>query len=84
MNFDWGSSGQVDTSVQWAAFYSDCEHEVLEVTEGNRVTLTYNLFHTSRVDELENIGSTMNVKSLPLYAKIREALSDTTFMPDGM
>ena len=30
-----------ETSVQYIAFYSDVEHEVLPVTEGYRVTLTY-------------------------------------------
>lgn len=32
-----GGSGRVG----WVAFYSDIEHEVLPVTEGYRVTLTY-------------------------------------------
>ncbi|TMW64705.1 hypothetical protein Poli38472_011585 [Pythium oligandrum] len=27
--------------VQWCAFYSDCKHEVLPVTYGQRLTLTY-------------------------------------------
>ena len=27
----------------WAAFYADCEHETLPVTEGHRVCLVYNL-----------------------------------------
>lgn len=40
--FDWAPKS-ADT-IQWAAFFSDCEHEVLQVTEGHRVTLTYNLF----------------------------------------
>ncbi|EWY95012.1 hypothetical protein FOYG_04147 [Fusarium oxysporum NRRL 32931] len=40
--FDWALKS-ADT-IQWAAFFSDCEHEVLQVTEGHRVTLTYNLF----------------------------------------
>ncbi|KAF4341782.1 hypothetical protein FBEOM_4293 [Fusarium beomiforme] len=43
--FDWAPKS-ADT-IQWAAFFSDCEHEVLQVTEGHRVTLTYNLFWTS-------------------------------------
>lgn len=28
-------------TVGWVAFYSDIEHEVLPVTEGYRITLTY-------------------------------------------
>ncbi|KAL6049189.1 Fe2OG dioxygenase domain-containing protein [Balamuthia mandrillaris] len=31
-------------SVKWAAFYADCEHEILPVTAGHRITLTYNLY----------------------------------------
>ncbi|KAM6505592.1 hypothetical protein FSOLCH5_013767 [Fusarium solani] len=30
--------------IRWVAFYSDCEHEVLPVTAGHRVTLTYELW----------------------------------------
>lgn len=41
MTFDWGKSTQ---NIQFAAFYSDVEHEVLEVQSGHRVTLTYNLY----------------------------------------
>lgn len=35
--YNWAESSNL---VQWAAFFSDCEHEVLEVRSGNRVTLT--------------------------------------------
>ncbi|GKU05049.1 hypothetical protein FLAG1_07809 [Fusarium langsethiae] len=45
VEFDWSSLHP--NTVQWAAFFSDCEHEVLQVTEGHRVTLTYNLFWTN-------------------------------------
>lgn len=45
MNFDWSGEKGVGV-VQWAAFYSDCEHEVLEVTAGRRITLTYHLYYT--------------------------------------
>ena len=30
--------------IQWIAFYGDCEHEILPVASGFRVTLTYRLF----------------------------------------
>lgn len=40
--FDWAKKSG-ESSIQWAAFYSDCEHEVFEVKSGHRVTLTYNL-----------------------------------------
>lgn len=39
---DFGS--EFDPSViRWAAFFADCEHEVLPVTSGHRLCLTYNL-----------------------------------------
>ncbi|MGI5222918.1 2OG-Fe(II) oxygenase [Nocardia sp. CA-290969] len=34
--------------LSFVAFYSDCEHEVLPVTEGFRITLTYNLVARGR------------------------------------
>lgn len=36
--FDWG--GDNPNEIKWAAFYSDCEHEALEVISGHRITLT--------------------------------------------
>ena len=30
--------------IQWVAFYTDCLHEVKTVTEGYRVSLTFNLY----------------------------------------
>ncbi|KAL6043448.1 Fe2OG dioxygenase domain-containing protein [Balamuthia mandrillaris] len=49
--------------VKWAAFYSDCEHEILPVTEGHRITLTYNLYseHTSPQPEDEEESEEDNV-----------------------
>ncbi|KAI8866534.1 hypothetical protein GQ42DRAFT_165432 [Ramicandelaber brevisporus] len=45
-----GGSGAVDDDdadedeqCNWAAFYTDCVHEILPVTSGYRVTVTYNL-----------------------------------------
>ncbi|MEA3180701.1 MAG: hypothetical protein QOI59_4224 [Gammaproteobacteria bacterium] len=36
-------SGEEVADIKFAAFYADCEHEVLPVTRGNRVCLVYNL-----------------------------------------
>ncbi|KAH7418511.1 hypothetical protein BKA64DRAFT_635633 [Cadophora sp. MPI-SDFR-AT-0126] len=44
--FDWSTSNSTPEdkdAIKWCAFYSDCEHEVLPVTAGHRVTITYNL-----------------------------------------
>jgi hypothetical protein len=37
-----GHSG-TDGCIQWAAFYSDCLHEVEKVTSGCRVTIAYSM-----------------------------------------
>lgn len=44
VTFDWSSDSA--SIIQWAAFFSDCEHEVLEVTDGHRLTLRYNMYWT--------------------------------------
>ncbi|KAK3353720.1 hypothetical protein B0T25DRAFT_608162 [Lasiosphaeria hispida] len=41
--YDWSTSAAGTDAVHWAAFYSDCEHEVGELSQGHRATLTYNL-----------------------------------------
>ncbi|KAI0036301.1 hypothetical protein K488DRAFT_41416, partial [Vararia minispora EC-137] len=47
LNFDSAAavSGKSGPSVAFAAFFSDVEHEVLPVTSGVRVTLTFNLYY---------------------------------------
>lgn len=42
--FDWSLQALPNEPVvQWAAFYSDCEHEVHEVNSGVRITAVYSL-----------------------------------------
>jgi hypothetical protein len=52
--FDWSQS----TSLEWAFLYSDCEHEVLPVISGHRVTIHYNIFDTSPPDASDLLVST--------------------------
>lgn len=42
-SFDFSSHSEDASRIQWAAFYSNCIHEVKPVLEGNRVTITYNI-----------------------------------------
>jgi hypothetical protein len=49
INVDWANQ-VLDTetgvgSIGWCFLYSDCEHEVLPVTSGSRVTLAYDVFY---------------------------------------
>ena len=79
IKYDW-SSIATDTSSKfhWAAFFSDIEHEVLPVSEGYRVTLTYNLSYHSKASE-----STFDVKKYSFYKFLQATLSNPVFMRDG-
>lgn len=84
--FDWSNSAnQKDStpSIKWAAFYSDCEHEVLEVTSGHRITLTYNLYVTRGLGHLAGAASTLDATTLPLYKTLQTALKQKSFFPKG-
>lgn len=78
--FDWAGPAK---DIQWAAFYNDCEHEVLEVTSGHRITLTYNLNVRRGLSELAGHISSINFHQLPFYQEVKAALSDPFFMPEG-
>ena len=41
--FDFSQESSDSNRVQWAAFYSDCIHEVKPVLDGQRVTVTYKI-----------------------------------------
>ncbi|GMG09637.1 unnamed protein product [Aspergillus oryzae] len=79
VNFDWAPGSE--TTIQWAAFYSDCEHEIKTVTEGDRITLTYNLYVSDGADSV--LHSIMDPKSLPLYGWVKDLLMKPGFLDDG-
>ncbi|KAF2099447.1 hypothetical protein NA57DRAFT_74946 [Rhizodiscina lignyota] len=64
--------------IQWAAFYSDCEHEVLEVSSGHRITLTYNLFV-----EMESVIPKLLPCKLPLHETVEKLVKIKNFMTKG-
>uniref|UniRef100_A0A6B2L5S8 Fe2OG dioxygenase domain-containing protein n=1 Tax=Arcella intermedia TaxID=1963864 RepID=A0A6B2L5S8_9EUKA len=66
-----------ENALQWAAFYSDCEHEIQPVTEGTRITLTYTL--STSTSSL----STNLIHTSPLYTNLKALLLDPTFLPTG-
>lgn len=53
------------------------------MTQGHRITLTYNLYHTVGNGELAGNSPVMDVTTLPLYRKVKEALAAPEFMSDG-
>ncbi|KAI5463890.1 oxidoreductase [Mariannaea sp. PMI_226] len=85
MTFDWSTDSNTSdcTSIHWAAFYSDCEHEVLEVTSGHRVTLTYNLYTVRGVGRLTGMSPILNPAHLPLFQQIQAFLAQDPFSSKG-
>lgn len=79
--FDW--SGDNANEIKWAAFYSDCEHEVLEVKSGHRITLTYNLYVSTRVGGILQKRPTASPGLYPLYEDVKASLNEPEFMPKG-
>ncbi|KAK3983938.1 hypothetical protein QBC44DRAFT_363476 [Cladorrhinum sp. PSN332] len=78
--FDWAEKSSITTAVQWAAFFSDCEHEVLQVTSGHRITLTYNLYWTPRISRQPKV---IEPEQLAFYPALKNLLSRPDFLPDG-
>jgi len=78
------TSSQPSPSVAYVAFYSDIEHEVLKVSNGCRVTLTYNLYlvdptpseHVPLV--IPNLRDVSNLQSA-----LQNLLKSPEFLPKG-
>ncbi|KAK5170395.1 uncharacterized protein LTR77_004982 [Saxophila tyrrhenica] len=87
MIFDWSSSAKSQTAakakVKWAAFYSDCEHEVYEVTSGHRITLTYNVYVTRGIGHLAGAAAALDSQQLPLYQSLKDAVDNPGFLRRG-
>ncbi|EWG41439.1 hypothetical protein FVEG_03561 [Fusarium verticillioides 7600] len=81
--FDW--SPKSAEAIQWAAFFSDCEHEVLQVTEGHRVTLTYNLFWTNYgpASMSDNLRA-LDQESLHFFNALEKLLENKHLMKEGL
>ena len=82
--------------IQWIAFYGDCEHEILAVTSGYRVTLTYRLYSGGDyvTPSSSSTSSTSSTPSFPsptlppsptekFPALFRQFLADPLFLSDG-
>lgn len=83
MHFDWDNMDVEGPQIQWAAFYSDCEHEVGEVSSGHRITLTYNLYVTRGDGQLSSHPNALDIGHTPVFGQLQELLSDKEFLPDG-
>lgn len=85
MVFDWSTIDDAQPAeVKWAAFYSDCEHEVQEVTSGHRITLKYNLLLTRGNGHLADTSPVLDPTQLLLYEGLENALDDSGFLRRGI
>jgi len=75
---------QSSPSLAYIAFHSDIEHEVLKVTSGRRVTVTYNLYLVDPASRLEGSVVTPNAQSASeLQTTLQGLLKSPEFLPDG-
>lgn len=72
--FDW-SQKEAEDEIHWAALYSDCEHEVLEVQNGHRITLTYNLYVHERLGGVVRQNPSVSPDHYTLNNKVVELLN---------
>ncbi|KAJ4303906.1 hypothetical protein N0V88_001506 [Collariella sp. IMI 366227] len=85
LSFDWSNSAVNgnEPAIRWAAFYSDCEHEIFEVTDGHRLTLTYNLYSVRGNGQLGGNVPWLDPTQLPLYRTIRDLVGDREGWKEG-
>ncbi|PLB55677.1 oxidoreductase, partial [Aspergillus steynii IBT 23096] len=81
LSYDWSHAS--GSAIQWAAFYSDCEHEIKAVTEGERITLTYNLYATEIGTEGIPSALSLAPQSQHLYSALVKSLKEPSFMTEG-
>ena len=73
---------QSEPSIAYAAFYSDIEHEVLHVTQGYRITLTYNLYFAPTPFS-KPVGNPIPAQQSALEETLKTLLADPAFLPEG-
>lgn len=79
--FDWSNDNA--NCIQWAAFYSDCEHEVFEVKTDHRITLSYNLYVSESVGGVLQRFPTADPSLYPLFGGAKQMLENPAFMSEG-
>ena len=78
------TASQSSPSLAYIAFYSDIEHEVLKVTSGRRVTVTYTLYLVNPASRPGALAVTPNLKtSSNLQTTLRGLLKSPEFLPNS-
>ncbi|RPD55375.1 hypothetical protein L226DRAFT_554522 [Lentinus tigrinus ALCF2SS1-7] len=82
----------MSSSVAFVAFFSDIDHEVLPVTSGHRVTITYNLYFAppgTVVQQLSmppnglNLLQPASANALEVTQALKDLLDDENVLPKG-
>ncbi|KAJ3030816.1 UNVERIFIED_CONTAM: hypothetical protein HDU68_007733 [Siphonaria sp. JEL0065] len=84
--FDWGTSTQDATGthlIQWAAFFSDCPHEISPISSGTRITLTYNLFKRNRAEKVFLDAAITSPRDCAFLSELKSNLSKQSFFECG-
>ncbi|MCC6622681.1 MAG: hypothetical protein IT385_15570 [Deltaproteobacteria bacterium] len=86
--FDWEDSWfsrRRALTLRWAAFFGDVDHAIEPVTEGTRVTLTWNLRRADAGGRVQvaHAPQTIAADKAPLEASLREALADPAWLRGG-
>ena len=74
---------QEKPSIAYVAFFSDVEHEVMPVTSGHRVTITYNLYYAVNKPEPSTELNQISTNEQSFQAALQAALQDPSFLPTG-
>lgn len=68
------------SSIGYAVFFSDIEHEVTPVVSGHRVTLTYNLYFD---DDAVSKPASISANEQRFRSAFQALLENPQFLPDG-
>lgn len=86
--FDWSNQKQKQNpgALSWVFFYSNIEHEILPVTSGHRLTLSYDVYRKPGEmhyrPEIQPIR-VLDAHTLPLSSSLRSSISDPHFLANG-
>ncbi|KAF8530194.1 hypothetical protein BU17DRAFT_35565 [Hysterangium stoloniferum] len=84
INFSWEdeiSESDHGISLPWAFIFSDVEHEVLPVTSGIRISLTFDIFASRGTHPAEYHA--IEARTLPIFGNIENLLKNEDFLPAG-
>ncbi|TDL27743.1 hypothetical protein BD410DRAFT_738968, partial [Rickenella mellea] len=77
-------TGKPPGTIAFVAFYSDVEHEVLQVTSGNRVTITYNLYFSEEKEKVPLPSPEVHVPASDEFSdSLKSILANPAFFPKG-